>query len=124
MKFKILTLFPEMFPGPFKYSISGNALKKKIFSLETTNIRDFSSSKHKTVDDKPFGGGAGMIIKPDVLQNAFDFVKKNIKSKKIKSIYLTPKGEPLKQKIIKDLCTYDELIVICGRYEGIDQRVS
>ena len=86
MKFNILTLFPEMFPGPFRHSISGNALKKKIFSIETTNIRDFSSSKHRTVDDKPFGGGAGMIIKPDVLQNAFNSVKKNLKSKTIKSI--------------------------------------
>ena len=122
MKFNILTLFPEMFPGPFRHSISGNALKKKIFSIETTNIRDFSGSKHRTVDDKPFGGGAGMIIKPDVLQNAFNSVKKNLKSKTIKSIYLTPKGQPLKQKTIKNLCEYKELIIICGRYEGIDQR--
>ena len=122
MKFNILTLFPEMFPGPLKYSISGNALKKKIFSIKTSNIRNFSFSKHKSVDDKPFGGGAGMIIKPDVLQNAYDSVKKEIKSKKIKSIYLTPKGSRLEQKTIEDLCKNDELIIICGRYEGIDQR--
>jgi len=77
MKFKILTLFPEMFPGPLGFSIIGKALKKKKFNLETINIRDFSKKKSKTVDDKPFGGGAGMIIQPDILQNSLEYAKKN-----------------------------------------------
>ena len=76
MKFKILTLFPEMFPGPINHSITGKALRKKKFQLEAINIRDFSINKAKTVDDTPFGGGAGMIMKPDILQNALTFAKK------------------------------------------------
>ena len=119
MKFKILTLFPEMYPGPIKYSIIGKALSKNIFSIETINIRKFSKLKSKSVDDKPFGGGAGMIIKPDILQSALDSIKR---SKNSKIIYLSPKGKLLKQACSKDLIKYDELILICGRYEGIDER--
>lgn len=119
MKFKILTLFPEMYPGPIKYSIIGKALNKKIFSIETINIRKFSKLKSKSVDDKPFGGGAGMIIKPDILQSALDSIKR---SKNSKIIYLSPKGKLLKQACSKDLIKHDELILICGRYEGIDER--
>ncbi len=119
MKFKILTLFPEMYPGPIKYSIIGKALSKKIFSIETINIRKFSKLKSKSVDDKPFGGGAGMIIKPDILQSALDSIKR---SKNSKIIYFSPRGKLLKQACSKDLIKYDELILICGRYEGIDER--
>ena len=79
MKFKILTLFPEMFPGPINHSITGKALRKKKFQLEAINIRDFSINKAKTVDDTPFGGGAGMIMKPDILQNALTFAKKGLR---------------------------------------------
>tara|TARA_Y200000002_G_scaffold179700_1_gene148252 strand:- start:364 stop:615 length:252 start_codon:yes stop_codon:yes gene_type:complete len=81
MIFKILTLFPEMFPGPLNYSITGNALKSKKFSIETFNIRDFSSLSNNSVDEKPFGGGAGMILRPDILQASLDYV---VKKKKIK----------------------------------------
>ncbi len=120
MKFKILTLFPEMFPGPLKYSIIGKALKNKIFKIETINIRDFSKKKSKTVDDKPFGGGAGMIIQPDVLQDSLEFAKK--KNKKQKIIYLTPGGKKFSQKTAKRIKNFDNIIIVCGRYEGIDER--
>ena len=83
MKFKILTLFPEMFPGPLAYSLSGKALSKKLFEIEVINIRDFSNNKSNSVDAKPYGGGAGMIIKPDVMQNALNYATKdNIQKKK------------------------------------------
>ena len=81
MIFKIITLFPEIFPGPLKYSITGKALKKKKFQVKTVNIRNFSKNQSKTVDDKPYGGGAGMIIKPDILQRTLDFAKKGVKKK-------------------------------------------
>ena len=84
MIFKILTLFPEMFPGPLNYSITGNALKSKKFSIETFNIRDFSSLSNNSVDEKPFGGGAGMILRPDILQASLDYVVKKKNQKKLK----------------------------------------
>ena len=121
MKFKILTLFPEMFPGPLAHSISGKALSKKLFEIEVINIRDFSDNKSNSVDEKPFGGGAGMIIKPDVMQNALDYATKdNIKNKKI--IFLSPGGQTVNTDVVKKLVTFDELVIICGRYEGIDER--
>ena len=121
MKFKILTLFPEMFPGPINHSIIGKALKKKKFYLETINIRDFSINKAKTVDDTPFGGGAGMIMKPDILQNALTFAKKGFK-KSCKILSFSPTGKKITQAYIKKMLTSKEIILICGRYEGIDQR--
>ena len=120
MKFKILTLFPEMFPGPLGFSIIGKALKKKKFILETINIRDFSKKKSKTVDDKPFGGGAGMIIQPDILQNSLEYAKKEVKHPKI--IYLSPSGKRFSHKIAKEIINYKNVIIVCGRYEGIDER--
>ena len=80
MKFKILTLFPEIFPGPLKHSLIGKALEKKIFTIETINIRDYSEKKSKSVDDTPYGGGAGMIIKADIMQRALDSAKKNLET--------------------------------------------
>jgi len=121
MKFKILTLFPEMFPGPINYSILGKALKKEKFQLETINIRDFAINKAKTVDDTPFGGGAGMIMKPDILQNALTFAKKEFK-KNCTILSFSPSGKKITQDFIKKLVTSKEIILICGRYEGIDQR--
>ena len=121
MKFKILTLFPEMFPGPINYSILGKALKKKKFQLETINIRDFAINKAKTVDDSPFGGGAGMTMKPDILQNALTFAKKEFK-KNCTILSFSPSGKRITQDFIKKLVTSKEIILICGRYEGIDQR--
>ena len=121
MNFKILTLFPEMYPGPLQYSIIGRALKNKNFSLTTINIRDFSKKKSKSVDNKPFGGGAGMVIQPDILQASLNFAKKSL-SKRSKIIYLSPSGIPLKQKIVKKISSFEDVVLICGRYEGVDQR--
>ena len=121
MNFKILTLFPELFPGPLSHSFIGAALKKKIFSIETINIRDFANNRAKTVDDKPFGGGAGMILKPDVLQRAYDFSLKK-KEKKTKTIYLSPSGDKLNYDKLIEINKYKNVIVICGKYEGIDSR--
>lgn len=121
MIFKVLTLFPEIFPGPLKFSITGKALNKKKFSIKTINIRDFAENKAKTVDDSPYGGGAGMILKPNILQNCLDYSKKNCKKKK-KIILLSASGKRFDQKIAKKFTKFEELILVCGRYEGVDQR--
>lgn len=118
---KILTIFPSMFPGPLNESVVGEALKKKLWNFEAINIRDFSTDKHKTVDDYPVGGGGGMLIKPDVLGSAIDSISRENDIKKI--IYLSPRGKLLNQKVVKEILDYKEIILICGRYEGIDQRV-
>jgi len=102
MIFKILTLFPEIFPGPLKFSITGKALNKKKFSIKTINIRDFAENKAKTVDDSPYGGGAGMILKPNILQNCLDYSKKNVKKKK-KLFYYQQVGKDLTKKSQKNL---------------------
>ena len=121
MNFKILTLFPEIFPGPLNHSIIGTALKKKIFSVEPVNIRDFATNKAKSVDGKPYGGGAGMILKPDVLQKAYDFCLKGV-DKKHKTIYLSPSGCKLNYDKLLEINKYENVVLICGKYEGIDSR--
>ena len=120
LKITVLTLFPELFPGPLAVSLTGKALEKGIWSLETINIRDFSTDKHKTVDDTPAGGGAGMVMKPDILGGA---IEKALGQRQGKIIYLSPRGNPLTQKIAKSLAQEEHLILLCGRYEGVDQRV-
>ena len=118
MHFNILTLFPELFPGPLGHSITGRALAQNIWSYETKNIRDFSTDKHKTVDDVPFGGGAGMVMKPDVIERALlSFPQAGRK------IYLSPRGKVLNQNLVKELSAEPILTLLCGRYEGVDQRV-
>ena len=121
MIFKILTLFPEIFPGPLSHSITGRALAEKKFEIEAINIREFSKNKSKTVDDKPYGGGPGMIFKPDILQRSLNFAKKKAR-KKTKIIMLSANGRKFDQKFAKEIIKNDELIIICGRYEGVDQR--
>ncbi len=121
MKFKILTLFPELFPGPLKHSLTGKALQKRKFIIDTINIRDFSDKKSNAVDDTPYGGGAGMIIKADVMQKALDHASIGL-GEKSKIIYLSPGGKQLNSKIISRLQKFKELVLICGKYEGIDQR--
>ena len=121
MNFKILTLFPELFPGPLNHSITGIALKKKIFSIEAINIRDFATNKAKTVDDRPYGGGAGMILKPDVLQKAYEFSLKKV-DKKPKTIYLSPSGYKLNYDKLIEINMYRNVVIICGKYEGVDSR--
>ena len=118
MRIDILTLFPESFE-PIKQSIIGRAVENKKLDINLINIRDFSKDKHKKVDDTPYGGGAGMVMRPDVVYDAY----KSVYDKKAKSIYLTPQGKTLNQNIVKGLSKEDHLILICGHYEGIDQRV-
>lgn len=118
MKFDILTLFPEMFET-IKYSIIEKALDKNILSINAINIRNFSKDKHKKVDDTPYGGGAGMVIKPDVVYDAY----LSVKSENSKVIYLSPKGKTLNQAKVKSLSKEKHIILLCGHYEGIDQRV-
>lgn len=116
MRFEILTLFPDMFPGPLGESITGRALSKGVWSLSPVNIRDFASDKHKTVDDVPFGGGAGMVMKPDVLESALLSIPPS------RRIYLSPRGQPLTQALAQELSQEPALTFLCGRYEGVDQR--
>ena len=118
MKIDVLTLFPEMFSS-LKESIIGRAIENDLININLINIRDFSKDKHKKVDDTPYGGGAGMVIRPDVVYNAF----KSIENKDAKTIYLSPKGKVLNQKKVKELSKEKHLILLCGHYEGIDQRV-
>jgi len=118
MKFSVLTLFPEMFESINK-SIIGKAIEKKTIEINTINIRDFSKDKHKKVDDTPYGGGAGMVLRPDVVYDAYQ----SIKSDNAKVIYLSPKGKTLNQEKVKELAKEDHIILLCGHYEGIDQRV-
>lgn len=119
MKFDVLTLFPEMFE-PIKQSVIGRAEKQGLIEINLINIRDFSKDKHKKVDDTVYGGGAGMLIKPDVVYDAY----KSVKSEKSKVIYLTPQGKTLCQNKVEKLAkTEEHLILLCGHYEGIDQRV-
>ncbi len=115
----VLTLFPDAYPGVLGASIIGTAEKNRIWALETVDIRDFSANKHRTVDDTPAGGGAGMVLKPDVAANAIDSVALNGRP----LIYLTPRGAPLTQTRIKSLATGSGVVVFCGRFEGLDQRV-
>ncbi len=118
MRFDILTLFPEMFEALEK-SIIGRAIDKKHLEINLTNMRDFSKDKHKKVDDTPYGGGAGMIIRPDIVFDAFN----SVKTDESKVIYLTPQGKVLDQQKVKELSNYKHIILLCGHYEGIDQRV-
>lgn len=114
----ILTLFPEMFPGALGTSVTGRALKQNIWSYAATNIRDFSTDNHKTVDDVPFGGGAGMVMKPDIIEAALLSVPNPGRK-----IYLSPRGRTLDQKLAQELSKEPTLTLLCGRYEGVDQRV-
>ena len=118
MHFNILTVFPEMFPGTLGQGVVGRALDKGIWSYKTINIRDFAINNYGSVDDEQFGGGAGMVMRPDVLGNAIDSVEKPGKI-----IFFSPRGRQLNQKIVHEFTKYDNITMICGRYEGIDQRV-
>ncbi len=114
----ILTLFPEMFPGPLGLSLSGKALEKKIWTHQTVNIRDFAQGVHKSVDDTPYGGGAGMVMRPDIIEKAARSLENPGRK-----IYLSPRGTRLTQSLTQDLAKEPVLTLLCGRYEGVDQRV-
>jgi len=118
-KARIFTLYPEIFPGPLNKGLYGKALSNKIWNLDIINIRDSAEDKHKTVDDTPFGGGSGMLIKPDVLASSID--KHVSKSEKI--FYLSPKGKLFNQKTAKSLSKEHCVNLICGHFEGVDQRL-
>lgn len=118
MKFDVLTLFPEMF-GILKQSIIGRAQEKDLIDINLVNIRDFSTDKHKKVDDTPYGGGAGMVMMPDVVDRAYQ----SVKTENAKVIYMSPQGKTLNQKKVEDLAKQEHLIILCGHYEGIDQRI-
>lgn len=114
----LLTLFPEMFPGMLGQSLSGRALEKNLWSFTTFNIRGYATDKHKTVDDTPFGGGAGMVMRPDVIEKALLAIPRPGRK-----IYLSPRGRVLNQAMVQDLSQAENLTLLCGRYEGVDQRV-
>ena len=118
-KVKIFTLYPEFFPGPFDKGIYGNALKKKIWDIKIVNIRDFAKDKHKTVDDTPYGGGSGMVMRPDVIANSLD---NNLQSNE-KIYFLSPRGKLLNQELAKKISKEKSLNILCGHFEGVDQRV-
>jgi tRNA (guanine37-N1)-methyltransferase len=115
----VLTLFPEMFPGPLGVSLAGKALAEGRWTLETVDIRDFARDKHRTVDDSPFGGGAGMVMRPDVLDAAIAASHRP----SCPLIYLTPRGKLLDQTRVRALASGAGVTLICGRYEGVDQRL-
>ncbi|MBU1127388.1 tRNA (guanosine(37)-N1)-methyltransferase TrmD [Patescibacteria group bacterium] len=119
MKIDILTLFPEMFKGPFDESIIRKAIDKNLVEINIHNLRDWTSGKHKTTDDRPFGGGKGMILMIEPIYKAL----KQLKSKKTKVILLSPQGKTFNQKKAKQLAKEDHLILICGHYEGVDERI-
>lgn len=114
----ILTIFPEIFPGFLGYSLTGKALENKLWSLKVVNIRDYAFDKHGSVDDTPCGGGAGMIMRPDVLGEAIEH-----NHKKGKIIYMSPKGKQLTQAKVHEIANCENLTILCGRFEGVDERV-
>ena len=118
-KVRIFTLYPEMFPGPLNQGLYGKALSNRIWSIEVINIRDSAPDKHKTVDDKPFGGGSGMLLKADVLGKSIDEHKKENE----RIFYLSPKGKKFDQKIAKELSKEKTINLICGHFEGVDERI-
>jgi tRNA (guanine37-N1)-methyltransferase len=120
---KVITLFPELFPGPLSASVTGRALEKKIWSLEIINLRQYGKGKHKQVDDRPISGGPGMILRPDVLDKALLQAKVSAGDTNKIIVCMSPKGVPLSQGIAKNMLKYNEIIIVCGRFEGIDQRV-
>ncbi len=119
MKFDVLTLFPEMFE-PLNTSIIGRAVQNGLLEINLINIRDFSKYKHKKVDDTPYGGGAGMVMMPEVVYDAYNSISNK---EEAKVIYLSPQGKTLNQKKVIDLSKEKHIILLCGHYEGIDQRV-
>lgn len=124
LRFDILTVFPEMFESPLSSGVVGKALKNEIIDVQCLDIRHFTSDQHKSVDDYPFGGGGGMILKPEPIFEAVDYLKQNSDLKQSTPIILlSPQGRKLDQSKAEDLATNDRVVLICGRYDGVDERV-
>jgi len=121
MKFDIITLFPEMFSAIKKEGVISRALKKSKISIREWQLRDFSSNKYKNVDDKPYGGGAGMVMQVKPIRDCLTAIKEQEPETKV--IYLSPQGQTLNQKLIEKLATFESLTLLCGRYEGVDERI-
>jgi len=119
-KAKVLTLFPDMFPGPLGLSLAGQGLADGAWALATLDIRDYATDKHRTVDDAPFGGGPGMVMRPDVVSDAI--VAAKAADPALPVVYLTPRGKPLAQSRVRELAQGPGMIVLCGRFEGLDER--
>ena len=115
----VLTLFPDMFPATLGQSLAGRALENQTWSLDVKNIRDYALDKHRTVDDAPLGGGHGMVLKPDVVSAALD----DVSTAKGRRVYMSPRGVPLTQNLAREISCEDGIVIVCGRYEGLDQRV-
>lgn len=115
----ILTLYPEMFPGFLGQSLSGRAMERGQWSLDTIQIRDFAIDRHRSVDDTPSGGGAGMVLRPDILANAIDSVANDARPR----LLMSPRGKPLSQARVRELANGPGAVIVCGRFEGVDQRV-
>ena len=118
----VLTLFPDMFPGPLGLSLAGKALDKGVWSLAVHDIREFATDKHRTVDNTPFGGGPGMVMRPDVVSNALEAASKDV-ADGTPMIYFSPRGRLLDQTLVRELADGPGALMVCGRYEGLDQRV-
>ena len=125
MNFHILTLFPEMVENGLKTSIIGRAVDAGLLSIEAVNIRDFAFNKHQSVDDYPYGGGAGMLMQAEPVYLAYKEIKERIKreDKKLRVVYLSPQGKTFDQKMAEELAAEEDLVLLCGHYEGIDERV-
>ena len=118
---KILTAYPDMFPGALSHSVVGNALKEKKWTLDIINLHNFGFDERKSIDDEPFGGGPGMVIRPDVIEKALHSINFSNNVKRC-LLYMTPSGKPLKQSNLSEFIKFNQLVILCGRFEGVDQR--
>ena len=118
---KILTAYPEMFPGSLEHSVIGKALKENIFKIDTINLHEFGIDDRMSIDDEPFGGGPGMVLRPDVVEKALKSMPEQY-NKESKKIYLTPSGTPLNHEKLENLSKLEKITILCGRFEGVDQR--
>lgn len=121
MRFHVITIFPELFPGILSTGVTGRAISGGFVEVVPVNLRDFTDDRHKTVDDSPYGGGPGMVLKPEPLFRAVDAIREKT-GERTPVILLTPKGEPLRQPLVAKIAGGEEWIVVCGRYRGVDQR--
>ncbi len=122
MKFHVLTLFPDMIENGLRTSITGRAIERGILTLHTVNIRDFAGNRYGKVDDYPYGGGAGMVMQPQPIYDAYQSVARDA-GRKLRTIYLTPQGRTFSQELAEDFAKEEELVLLCGHYEGVDERV-